>query len=1215
MEYKSCGYYLDYTKKLADEIEGKFDINLQMIIDKLTTFSIKEVLSNQNDISLVDFDVDLEPTVDKLIAVYENLITRGLPTYPSLFIERSIIQSIKPKIPVNFKDKVSFEFEPSPLNKPGEDDWVKNLIKAHLLFNPDVEFHLPSEVFDSKEECKFYNEILPETLGEEVLQIIDVQRNLNTLISETSETNYTNQKVDFTVDFNSIKFIIEIDGEQHQEKEQREKDKKRDNILAENGWKIIRIPAEKVRTGDVNSYLTELKNELQHDSLYELAKEINQKSLINQDLGKKAYQTVLVPFQIARIQTALIQAMKNTDFSLKKDEWNLVFHERDIPCSQIAVIDFYNNLQKLIDLMDLEINLPQINILAINKDKYYDLSLNINKETKSNKISYQRISPGSVDKVSFSGDLFIDISLFLKNHYRQNYDLMHSLIHSEGAALSIRSSQFMKKEREVNYGKPIKYNINKEKMNELKFFLQNIFRKEKFREGQFEIIKRSLELKSVIGLLPTGGGKSLCYQFSALLQPGITLVIEPIKSLMYDQWVNLKEFGIDNVQYISSDLSKKEREKAVEDLGKGKYQISLISPERLQIEKFRNSLEQLTTNIPVAYFVIDEAHCVSEWGHDFRPSYLHLDRVAAKFCSHDDYCPPFIALTGTASFAVLTDIQRELNIESEKAQVTPDTFDRPELKYSIYKVPSDKKEEKMKGILKSIPKKFGVSKNKFFSAEGENIYSGIIFAPHVNGKYGVYRLSKKVKKYLNIPVKYYCGKSPKGCDLNYKEFDKYKQNIQQNFKDNEISLLVATKSFGMGIDKPNIRYTIHYGMPQSLEEFYQQSGRAGRDGNDALCILIFSDDNSQHANKLLDPDLSADDLSDIKELSWGQRGDVQRIMWFHKKSFEGEETEFSSLNNKLLKKYIEPEFKDMNDGESKKITIGYNYKYRSKIETGLHRLSIIDLIRDYTVDFSHKRFKVHIVKQPQENYVNNIKDYISLYKTREYTARIPDMVKNMDGKNLMIKTLKFLIKFIYDEIEKKRRNAIRTIVEVCRKSETGEDIRRDLIAYLEESPFTEPLKEIAQEIKQYKWWDLLDEVQDIEQARTLLFGARRRLESSPDHPGLHFIIGFARLLLNNNDEEEFISDIRQGISHLSKHISNETEILRELIYQFDKRFNDLDNYPDLKTKLANLILDKSPDRKLAKKLHENAPDKANEVLLKSSLKHLKDFNKTFLEGY
>ncbi|MCB5230929.1 MAG: RecQ family ATP-dependent DNA helicase, partial [Candidatus Cloacimonas sp.] len=423
----------------------------------------------------------------------------------------------------------------------------------------------------------------------------------------------------------------------------------------------------------------------------------------------------------------------------------------------------------------------------------------------------------------------------------------------------------------INYGKIITSNTDEPtvfdsiKKNLLQQFLRDFFRKGSFRDGQVELLNKTLQNQSVIGLLPTGHGKSLVYQLSALLQPGVCLVIDPIKSLMLDQSQNLTKNGIDMQNFINSWLTQPERSNNQQELSSGKALFCFISPERLQIQEFRDTLKGMwSSRVYFSYCVIDEVHCVSEWGHDFRLSYLRLGRNATEFCLTKDKANlPLIGLTATASYDVLTDVYRELSLMdeekevnlSEDAIVQREDVSRDELTFKIIDV--TKKVSSLSGNEWNDRKMIANAKveiileylhhHRSLLAKEEG-FPGLIFCPHRSGSYGVSKKFKEVPSYneVNGVYDYLLQASIHNINLGYYvgsgQDDDIENDIienQEKFIDNEINLLVSTKAFGMGIDKPNIRYTFHFNYPQSLEGFIQEAGRAGRDKEKAESYILF----------------------------------------------------------------------------------------------------------------------------------------------------------------------------------------------------------------------------------------------------------------------------------------------------------------------------------------------------------------------------------------
>jgi ATP-dependent DNA helicase RecQ len=417
------------------------------------------------------------------------------------------------------------------------------------------------------------------------------------------------------------------------------------------------------------------------------------------------------------------------------------------------------------------------------------------------------------------------------------------------------------------------YYDSKRQENALKYFLNNIFRKSSFKPGQEAIINLALRGKDVIGLLPTGGGKSLTFQLCALLQPGVTIVVDPINSLMKDQYDKLLDNGITRTTFINSFDTKEERIQKTYNLVEGQYQIVFISPERLQMDAFRSALLNCWDNgIFFSYGVIDEAHCVSEWGHDFRPVYLNLSDNLHNYCVTKEDDLTLFGLTATASFDVLADVQRVLGLKEDAIINLPaEAIDRKELNFQVIPIRKDitngisySVREKQLGeskypeivkFLKSIPLKnsdlfhaIGETSpaDRFFNEkDGNFLQAGVIFCPTKSDKLpnGVISLSNFLSKQpdLNLELTTFFGGQGDDTvkEAKIEKLASESLSNQVKFIENKANLMIATKAFGMGIDKPNIRYTLHYLFPGSIESFYQEAGRAGRDGLPAVCSILF----------------------------------------------------------------------------------------------------------------------------------------------------------------------------------------------------------------------------------------------------------------------------------------------------------------------------------------------------------------------------------------
>lgn len=355
-------------------------------------------------------------------------------------------------------------------------------------------------------------------------------------------------------------------------------------------------------------------------------------------------------------------------------------------------------------------------------------------------------------------------------------------------------------------------------MKDIYEILREYYGYSSFRNGQLEIIQQILSGYDVLAVMPTGAGKSICYQVPALALEGITLVVSPLISLMQDQVQGLISMGVRGA-YINSSLTSRQVSKALENAKNGMYKIIYVAPERLMTERFLD----FARSVSIPLVAIDEAHCISQWGHDFRPSYLQIE----KFINTLTKRPVVAAFTATATKNVKTDISQKLNLQNPYSITTG--FDRPNLYFEINK-PLDKDSFVLQYLKRNSDK------------------SGIIYC---TTRKKVDDLSELLIENNFSALPYHAGMS-----------DEQRAKNQLDFIYDRVKIIVATNAFGMGIDKPNVRFVIHYNMPQNIEAYYQEAGRAGRDGDRAECILLYSPKDVRLNRYLIEKSIESGRLTD-----------------------------------------------------------------------------------------------------------------------------------------------------------------------------------------------------------------------------------------------------------------------------------------------------------------------------------------------------------------
>ena len=325
--------------------------------------------------------------------------------------------------------------------------------------------------------------------------------------------------------------------------------------------------------------------------------------------------------------------------------------------------------------------------------------------------------------------------------------------------------------------------------------LKRFYGYDAFREGQEEVIDSILSGRDTLAILPTGAGKSVCYQLPAMMLPGVCIVVSPLISLMKDQVNALTQAGIP-AAYLNSSLTDRQFDTAIQRIEEGRYRIVYVAPERLLTQRFLRIAQQ----IPISMVAVDEAHCISQWGQDFRPSYLEIPEFVRLLPQRPRLC----AFTATATKKVRQDVERLLQLQDPYVRITG--FDRPNLYYSVTR--TQEKDQRLLELLESY-----------------RGFSGVVYCAT---RKNVESVCEMLRAHGFPATRYHAGLS-----------EEERRDNQEDFIYDRVPLMVATNAFGMGIDKSNVRFVIHYNMPKDLESYYQEAGRAGRDGERADCHLLF----------------------------------------------------------------------------------------------------------------------------------------------------------------------------------------------------------------------------------------------------------------------------------------------------------------------------------------------------------------------------------------
>jgi len=830
-------------------------------------------------------------------------------------------------------------------------------------------------------------------------------------------------------------------------------------------------------------------------------------------------QTHLLPTAILRFQLLLIELIENRYLEFDAPwRFNIRAHENIGDFARLAIEDFFLWWEQLCGLRKCFYAKPEIEI---------------------NYITPKGTFHARTDAIN------IDFSLL------KRYTDTHT---QAPDVLFLRTGYDDEKEYfRVGTAELVKYEMGEGDKERLEFFLKNLYGFDEFRPGQFHIIENALRGRDTVGLLPTGSGKSLCFQLATFLQPGPSLVVCPIKSLMQDQYENLKDKQITRTAYINSDLSPKKKEEKQQAFAKGKYLFCWMSPERFQIETFRKYLSTVNANFSIAYAVIDEVHCMSEWGHSFRTSYLNLTKTVGKYCPNT----PFLGLTATASPNVLKDIRVEFARNRQELPVgdvmSKLDYSREELQFEVQEIQTDKYKY-IEKLLKELQ-----DMEDFMELDEK---AGLVFTPFVNGGKGCYALANALSYPFPDKVNWYSGKAPEKKTesgvkipiMSEKELQAHKKAVQQNFKNNVFPLMVATKAFGMGIDKNNIAYTFHYGIPSSVESLYQEAGRAGRwdmkkpenKNKKAKCYVLFTPEfqnaGADYVEEFFSINTSIDRMKEIRERVGWDGKDLFGQLFLFLSGLQSLEEDFN-----LMKGIVDSYFKKKSvvtiEWQEAKSTFSVN---EETLQKAIYRLAVLGIVGDWTTDF-RTYYKVSFKSIKEEKLLGSLNHFVQKY---EPGKNVLDAIHAIDRPSILEKCIIYLLQWTFEKITYSRKQSLKTLYDWCNEYTDSDSFKQRIDSYFTFTEASFILQHIAENPADFsRWFEVFyrenEETQtkhpaveqaDMEDLRDRL---SRFLESYSTNMGLNMVSGIIRLFLRDFDDKDGRERFENSFEQIAQYFERE----------------------------------------------------------------------------
>ncbi len=831
MQQLQAAYFLEGINKLFNKETNKEELN--KIKNLLSYFDLK-----------TETDISTSESPDSVVATINNILVRGLPTIPSTFIEDIFSTVFHKTKKVQNKNNFSYNF----IN----DEYKNYIYRALHIIEPRLNLkELKKRISFSKsdndknEKEDFLFKVLPEFIGEYFVQLITCDRTFKSIISNSEEIKeevtlekypYWNDKIDFSLETPFVKadklgFMIDIDNSQYVDNTDYLQETQKNKTLTKIKWEEI-LRLNKVDLVNAQEKIEKLQN-FSYNKHFDNLRRNFKNPIYNTNSGLDALQLALSPLAIARVQKTILQFILSQHLDLNAKQWDIAIIERDVPAAFLAIEDLKKQFSKLFLLEGKKRKLPKINLTIYYTKEFKNTELNLLYQGEK-KLIGQFLS-------NTTYDLLIDLSVLEYSNFATaeiKYRAKHIAV--------IRSVSYINSSRKFittnlsQYQNIVNKNIEKteneedleiELQDSLNFFLKNIFRGNNLTTKQLDFINSALQLENVLlnGLFD--GEQTVFYQLAAILQPAISIIVNPNMTIMKEQFDKIREMGIDGAIYINSSQTKVyDKQKAFNKFTNKEALFSYISADRFEIEVFRKKLsEMINSKSLFAYLIIDGIHSISEWSHSYINSYRTLYQNVAKCIKQkNETSLPVLGFTATASHDVVCDIKTRIKFEDkniiyQKTDLSNLTFkfaktEDTEIKESEY---SDSVEDRI------------LVKENYLTQNLENISNTLIYC-HKPKK--ILTKLQYNNRYSNIDI--YEGTIDNqinkiGEFASRKSYKNYK-----DFKSNKLDLLISTDCLATAAYKKDIREGVFFNTPSSLENFAEQINIIGNDGQPANCIFL-----------------------------------------------------------------------------------------------------------------------------------------------------------------------------------------------------------------------------------------------------------------------------------------------------------------------------------------------------------------------------------------